>query len=109
MGMYFLTYWHFILMITLMMILSIVISFRFPRFPFYIVLIGSGLIGYVYAVMVNLEEFSFNLIAANVYATFIATLLVKWGYYLRKKADEMEMHIIDNGDFAALRNSIKQK
>ena len=93
MGMYFLTYWHFIVMVILIMILSIFISFRVPRFPFYIVLIGSGLIGYVYAFMTDLEQFSLNLFAANVYAAFIATLLVKWGYYLRKKVNEMEMQI----------------
>ena len=91
MGMYFLTYWHFIVMVILIMILSIVISFRVPRFPFYIVLMGSGLMGYVYAVLVHLEEYSFNLIVANVYAAFIATLLVKWGYYMRQKADQMEL------------------
>jgi len=86
-------YWHFPVMVMLIMIVSGVISFRFPRFPFYIVLIGSGLIGYVYAFMADLAQFSLNLIATNVYAAFIVTLLVKWGYYLRQKADEMEMQI----------------
>ena len=93
MGMYFITYWGFMVMVTLIVILSIVISFRFPRFPFYIVLIGSGLIGFVYAFTTDLGKFSLNLIACNVYAAFIATLLVKWGYYLRKKADETERQI----------------
>ena len=93
MGMYFSMYWHFPVMVMLIMIISGIISFRFPRFPFYIVLIGSGLIGYVYAVMEHLGEFSFNLIAANVYAAFVTTLLVKWGYYLRQKANQMEMQI----------------
>ena len=93
MGMYFSMYWHFPVMVMLIMIISGVISFRVPRFPFYIVLIGSGLIGYVYAFMADLAQFSLNLIAANVYAAFIVTLLVKWGYYLRQKADEMEMQI----------------
>ena len=93
MGMYFSMYWHFPVMVMLIMIVSGVISFRFSRFPFYIVLIGSGLIGYVYAFMADLAQFSFNLIAANVYAAFIVTLLVKWGYYLRQMADEMEMQI----------------
>ena len=93
MGMYFSMYWHFPVMVMLIMIISGVISFRVPRFPFYIVLIGSGLIGYVYAFMADLAQFSLNLIAANVYAAFIVTLLVKWGYYLRQKADEMEKQI----------------
>ena len=93
MAIYFSMYWHFPVMVILIMILSIVISFRVPRFPFYIVLIGSGLIGYVYAFMADLAQFSLNVIAANVYAAFIVTLLVKWGYYLRKKADEMEKQI----------------
>ena len=93
MAMYFSMYWHFPVMVMLIMIISGVISFRVPRFPFYIVLIGSGLIGYVYAFMVDLAQFSLNLIAANVYAAFIVTLLVKWGYYLREKADEMERQI----------------
>ena len=91
MGMYFLTYWHFIVMVMLIMILSIGISVRVPRFPFYIVLIGSGLVGYVYAFMTDLTQFSLNVIIANVYAAFIATLLVKWGYYMRQKADQMEL------------------
>ena len=91
MGMYFLTYWHFIVMVALIMILSMGISVRVPRFPFYIVLIGSGVVGYIYAFMTDLEQFSLNLIAANVYAAFIATLLVKWGYYLRQKADQIEI------------------
>ena len=90
MGMYFSTYWHFIVMVILIMIFSIGISVRVPRFPFYIVLIGSGLVGYVYTVTVHVGQFSLNVIAANVYAAFIATLLVKWGYYLRQKADQME-------------------
>ena len=93
MAMYFSMYWHFPVMVMLIMIISGVISFRVPRFPFYIVLIGSGLIGYVYAFMADLAQFSLNLIAANVYAAFVTTLLVKWGYYLRQKADEMEMQI----------------
>ena len=93
MAMYFSMYWHFPVMVMLIMIVSGVISFRFSRFPFYIVLIGSGLIGYVYAFMVDLAQFSLNVIAANVYAAFIVTLLVKWGYYLRQKADEMERQI----------------
>ena len=93
MAMYFSMYWHFPVMVMLIMIISGVISFRVPRFPFYIVLIGSGLIGYVYAFMVDLAQFSLNLIAANVYAAFIVTLLVKWGYYLRQKANQMEMQI----------------
>ena len=93
MGMYFLTYWHFIVMVALIMILSMGISVRAPRFPFYIVLIGSGVVGYVYAFMTDLALFSLNLIAANVYAAFIATLLVKWGYYMRQKADEMESNM----------------
>ena len=93
MGMYFSMYWHFPVMVMLIMIISGVISFRVPRFPFYIVLIGSGLIGYVYAFMADLAQFSFNLIAANVYAAFVTTLLVKWGYYLRQKANQMEMQI----------------
>ena len=93
MAMYFSMYWHFPVMVMLIMIISGVISFRVPRFPFYIVLIGSGLIGYVYAFMADLAQFSLNLIAANVYAAFIVTLLVKWGYYLRQKANQMEMQI----------------
>ena len=93
MGMYFSMYWHFPVMVMLIMIISGVISFRVPRFPFYIVLIGSGLIGYVYAFMADLAQFSLNLIAANVYAAFVTTLLVKWGYYLRQKANQMKMQI----------------
>ena len=74
-------------MMMLIMVLSIGMSVRFPRFPIVSVLIGSGLVGYVYAVLVHVEEYSVNVIAANVYAALMAMLLVKWGSYLRQKID----------------------
>ncbi|WP_431030341.1 hypothetical protein [Lysinibacillus sp. LZ02] len=93
MAMYFSMYWHFIIMAMLVMIFSGVIGFRFPRFPFYIVLIASGVIGYVYSVLTNLEELFFVFIIANVYMSIVPIVLIEWAVYMRKKADEIEMHM----------------
>ena len=86
-------YWHFLVMVMLIMIVASSIGFLFPRFPLYIVLIGSGLIGYVYATMAYLEDILFILIAVNVFAMLIPILLAKWIYYLKHKADEIEKQI----------------
>ena len=86
-------YWHFLVMVMLIMIVAGAIVFLFPRFPFYIVLVGSGLIGYVYATMAYLEDILFIIIAVNVLAMPIPIVLAKWTYYLKHKADEMERQI----------------
>ncbi|MFF5994544.1 hypothetical protein AAGS61_07265 [Lysinibacillus sp. KU-BSD001] len=93
MAMYFSMYWHFIMMVVLVMVFSGVIGFRFPRFPFYMVLIASGIIGYVYSVLTNLEELFFVFIIANVYMSLVPIVLIEWAMYMRKKADEIEMHM----------------
>lgn len=94
MAMYFSMYWHFIVMVVLVMILSGYIGFRFPRFPFYIVLIASGLIGYGYSVMTHLQEISYVFIIFNVYIAIVPIILIEWGIYMRNKANELEIKMI---------------
>ncbi|WP_332645875.1 hypothetical protein [Lysinibacillus sp. 54212] len=91
MAMYFSLYWHFIIMVLLVMIFSGVMAFRFPRFPFSIVLMASGIIGYIYGVMTNLDEIAFIFIVINVFYSIVPIVLIEWAMYMRHKADEWEM------------------
>lgn len=88
---YFSMYWHFIVMVMLVMIISGYIGFRLPRFPFYIVLIASGIVGYVYSVMIHMQEISYVFIISNVYMSIVPIIVIQWGIYMRGKADEIEM------------------
>lgn len=91
MAMYFSMYWHFIIMIVVVMIYSGIISIRFPRFPFFIVLIANGIVGYVYSVMTHLQEIAYVFIISNVYMSIVPIIVIQWGIYMRGKADEIEL------------------
>lgn len=91
MAMYFLMYWHFIMMIVLVMIFSGIVGFRFPRFPFFIILIVNGIIGYVYGAIMHLQEIFYVFVMANVYMSIVPIIVIQWGIYMRGRADEVEM------------------
>ena len=92
MAMYFSMYWHFIVMVVFVMIISGYIGFRFPSFPFYIVLIASGIVGYGYSVMTKLQELSYIFIISNVYMSIVPILIIHWGIYMRQKADGINLN-----------------
>lgn len=73
----------------LIMFISGLISFLLQRFPSYIIVLISGLIGYIYSIVVNAEALAFLIVMINVIFSLVPILLVKYTIYLRTKAVEM--------------------
>ncbi len=73
-----------------LMIISGLICFIFPRFPSYIILAVSGLIGFIYAVITNVFDLAIFIILINMTVSSIPIVMVKYAFYLHRKANEME-------------------
>lgn len=87
---YFLLYWHFLVMIMLLIIFAGMITFLVPRFPSVVLLILSGLIGFVYSILIEFKDASFFFISINLVGTSIPILLIRYLKFLKRKAEEME-------------------
>ena len=94
MAFYFLMYWHYLVMLMLIMILATVISLFFPHLPSYILLIVSGLMGYVYSILTYLEDGMLFIIVMNLFVALVPILMIKYLQFLKRKAIEMEQQNI---------------
>lgn len=90
---YFLLYWHFLVMVMLIIIFAGIITFLFPKFPSIVVLIVSGLMGFVYSICIDLKDSSFFFISINLVVTSIPILLIRYLLFLKRKAEEMEKEV----------------
>jgi len=90
---YFLLYWQFLVMVMLVIIFAGIITFLFPKFPTIVVLIFSGLIGFVYSICIDFKDSSFFFISINVVVTSIPILLIRYLQFLQRKAEEMEKEL----------------
>ena len=77
-------------MIILIVIISGTVSFIFPRFPSLIILIASGLIGFVYSLFIDGEELKVYIVVINIVVSLIPILMFKYLFYLQRKAEEMQ-------------------
>lgn len=77
-------------MITMVMIISGIVSYLFPRFPSLIILLTSGLIGFVYSLFIDGEGLAFYIIIINIVVSLFSILMFKYAFYLQRKAEEME-------------------
>jgi len=93
MGFYFLLYWHFLVMIMLIMIFAGIITFLFPQFPSIVVLIISGLVGFVYSICIDFKDGIYFFISINLVVTSIPILLIRYLLFLNRKAEEMEKEV----------------
>ncbi|WP_427110098.1 hypothetical protein [Lysinibacillus xylanilyticus] len=91
MAFYFLLYWHFLLMVMLIIIFAGSITFLFPRFPSIVVLVISGLIGLVYSILIDFTNARYFFISINVIVTSIPIILIRYLLFLKRKAEEMEV------------------
>ncbi|WP_431030222.1 hypothetical protein [Lysinibacillus sp. LZ02] len=87
-------YWHYLVMLMLIMILATVSSLLFPRVPLYILLIVSGLMGYIYSILAYLEAGMLFIIVMNLFVALVPILLIKYLQFLKRKADETEQQDI---------------
>ncbi|GEM_PF-1953781 len=90
MGFYFLLYWHFLMMIMFLMLFSGIITLLYSQFSSIVVLIVSGLIGFVYSILIEIKDSSFLFISINLIVTVIPILLMRYLLFLKRKAEEME-------------------
>jgi len=77
-------------MIMLLIIFAGMITFLVPRFPSVVLLILSGLIGFVYSILIEFKDASFFFISINLVGTSIPILLIRYLKFLKRKAEEME-------------------
>ncbi|MEY9971413.1 uncharacterized protein YqgC (DUF456 family) [Lysinibacillus sp. RC46] len=91
MAFYFLLYWHFLLMVMVIMIVAGIVTFLFPKFPSIVVLIISGLMGFVYSICIDFEDGIYFFISINVVVASIPILLIRYLLFLKRKAEEMEV------------------
>ena len=78
------------MMIMMIMLISGTVSFLFPRFPSLIILIASGLIGFVYSLFIDGEALMFSIVVINIVVSLIPILMFKYLFYLQRKAEEMQ-------------------
>ncbi|MGE7674376.1 hypothetical protein ACQKMV_12445 [Lysinibacillus sp. NPDC094403] len=90
MAFYFLLYWHFLVMIMVIMIVAGNITFLIPKFLSIVVLIISGLIGFVYSICIDFKDSIYFFISINLVVTSIPILLSRYLLFLNRKAEEME-------------------
>lgn len=79
---YFLFYEHFLVMIMLVIIFTGIITFLFPRFPSIVLLILSGLVGFVYSIFIGYKDTSFFFICINLVVSSIPILFIKYLHFL---------------------------
>ncbi|MFE3572906.1 hypothetical protein [Lysinibacillus sp. NPDC059133] len=91
MAFYFLLYWHFLLMDMVIMIVAGIVTFLFPKFPSIVVLIISGLMGFVYSICIDFKDGIYFFISINVVVASIPILLIRYLLFLKRKAEEMEV------------------
>lgn len=78
-------------MIMMIMLISGTVSFLFPRFPSFIILIASGLIGFVYSLFIDGEALMFSIVVINIVGSLIPVLMFKYLFYLQRKAEKMQI------------------
>ncbi len=80
---------HFMVMGSLVMILSLVITLLFKRVQFLFIVLICMLIGYVYSVIFEVSNLALFAIIFNGVISAIAVGLVKAGYYAKHKAENI--------------------
>jgi hypothetical protein len=78
---------YLLLMGSIVLILSGIISFFFPKIHFLFILAGSALAGVIFSYIFELGGLMLGAVVLNVFLSAIAIGLAKYGRYLKSKAD----------------------
>ncbi|ETI68263.1 hypothetical protein [Neobacillus vireti] len=89
-ALYFMLYWHFWVMVILVLLLSGLICALFPRLNFLIILLASGFIGYLYPLIIEVEDLTLFTVVTNIVFSLIGIGYVKFFFFLKKKAEEYQ-------------------
>ena len=82
--------WHFFVLVMILMLIGGLISYVYPRFSPYLVLLIFAGIGYFYAVYFQVPNLAILLIIIICLFTLIPIALVKYTLYLQQVADRFE-------------------
>ena len=82
--------WHFFVLVMILMFIGGLISYVYPRFSPYLVLLIFAGIGYFYALYFQVPNLAILLMAIICLFTLIPIALVKYTLYLQHVADRFE-------------------
>lgn len=85
---------HFFIMGSLVLLLSGVITFLFPRMHFLITISLFGLAGFLYALLFEVMDLAIFAVFFNMLLSLIAVGLVKLGFYFKKVAEDQSQEIV---------------
>lgn len=80
-------------MVMVIMIVAGIITFLFPKFPSIVVLVISGLMGFVYSICIDFKDGIYFFISINLVVTSIPIILIRYLLFLNRKAEEMEKEV----------------
>jgi hypothetical protein len=82
---YFQIWWHFLVLIMSIMIVSGLVSYLLPRIPIFIIVAVSGLLGYIYSILIDGQGLVTFIVLVVIAASLIPILLAKYAIFLRDK------------------------
>ncbi|WP_413364835.1 hypothetical protein [Lysinibacillus sp. 3P01SB] len=86
---YLTIYSHFSILILVLMALSGLISFLFPRLSTLFMVVILGVIGYMYAFFINSVAVAPSIISIILITSLIPIFLVKYTLHLQRKAEQL--------------------
>ncbi|WP_339217441.1 hypothetical protein [Ornithinibacillus sp. FSL M8-0202] len=89
-GFYFTLWWHFLVLIMLIMLGSGLVSFTFKRFPSWIILIVSGLVGLIYSIVVDAVSLTILIVPICIVFSLIPILFAKFAVLLKEKEQQIK-------------------
>ena len=87
---YFPLYWHFIVVIISVFMLSGVISYLFPRLNFLVIMVTSCLIGYFYTLVIGVKDLALISTGITAVISLLAIGVARYVFILKQKGEELE-------------------
>jgi hypothetical protein len=74
----------------LIMLVSGLVSFMFRRFPSWVIIVLSGLIGYIYSIIVDAADLATIIVSICIVFSLIPILLAKLAVLLKEKENQVK-------------------
>lgn len=87
-GFYLMVWWHFLVLITLIMLVSGLVSFIFHRSPSWVIIIVCGLIGFIYSIIVDAVGLATIIVSICIVFSLIPILFAKFAVLLKEKENQ---------------------
>lgn len=87
---YFTMWWHFLILIMLIMLVSGFVGFIYQRVPSWVIMIVSGLIGFVYSIFIDAVGLTIVIIAICIVFSLIPILFANYAALLKEKEKQIK-------------------